>query len=405
MILPYRSKNPPESLPIATISLIVINTIIYFGTSENGLMIKEGVISKFGLTYNNISPLTILSSMFLHADPLHLIGNMLFLYLFGFAVEGRLKSVKFIGLYLLAGVAGDLCHTLAVGAAHPDLPSLGASGAIMGVLGAAMWMFPFAPICYWYLGYYWWIPDADGFTGTVDFPLWSVGCYYLAFDILGALMTRVGGGGGVANLAHLGGAAAGFFICMALRPKRDDKHTSEAKAWVDETKDYTMSSRRDLAKMYEANPKDDFVLMHWMVRCQRDGVGDPECERAFLARARAMLSTQDAATMGQCLLQLAQQQPGKVSPRLLVEAGGPCERANANDLAKRIYEFAYAMPGIDIDDRCACLYRVALLCESVWQNYDRAKVLYGELVKISPMSPLADSARVRLKVLEPRASV
>ena len=146
MILPVKAKNLPESFPYVTVALITLNVIIYCFTAEYGLFIRESVVDQWALKGSDFFSVNLLTSMFLHADPFHLLGNMWFLYLFGFAVEGRMKAIKFTVLYLVSGFCGDLLHQLFFGITQPDIPGLGASGAIMGVMGAAIFIFPHSRI-------------------------------------------------------------------------------------------------------------------------------------------------------------------------------------------------------------------------------------------------------------------
>lgn len=90
-MIPLRSKNPPESTPWVTYGLIVTNVVAFALTQEN-LVLKDGIAKEWGASNLNLSPLTMFSSMFLHGNLIHLIGNMLFLWIFGCAVEGRLRS-------------------------------------------------------------------------------------------------------------------------------------------------------------------------------------------------------------------------------------------------------------------------------------------------------------------------
>lgn len=110
MLLPVKAKNPPESVPYGTIGLIAINILIYALTSEYGLIIREEVVDAWAFKSMDFPSVTLLTSMFLHIDVWHILGNMWFLYLFGFAVEGRLKSGKFLLLYFASGFGGDLMH-------------------------------------------------------------------------------------------------------------------------------------------------------------------------------------------------------------------------------------------------------------------------------------------------------
>lgn len=395
MFIPYRCKNPPESLPIGTIALILANTGIYLATSDHGLRIRDEVLQKWAVTGHNFSPLTILSSMFLHADPMHLIGNMLFLYLFGFAVEGRLKTIKFLILYLLAGACGDLLHHVIIGINRPDMPSLGASGAIMGVMGAALWMFPYAKVCFFYVSRF------NLSAGPIDWPIWGVACLYTGFDILAAILFP--GGDGVGHFAHIGGVAGGILICMLMRPKRDNEQVSEAKATLSEVQDYAVLTRRELEQMHHVQPKNDLVLLHWMQRSIRDLKIEPQCQKAFLdALPRLIRESDNPLPLGTCVIYLAET-PEIVKPVLLIELAGRVERAHDPGMAIRLLEKAFADPSATEAEHESCLYKVAMICESHHQNYGRATACYRQIVERWPMSPMADQARARLKVTEARA--
>jgi membrane associated rhomboid family serine protease len=157
-----------------------------------------------------------ITSLFLHAGWLHILGNMLFLLIFGDNVEDRLGHSAFVLFYLLCGVAGVAAQTLAD--PNSTLPILGASGAIAGVLAAYLVFFPLARVRTLLL------------VLLVDLPAWLlIGLWIVVqalsgFEILGVTTTTTGG---VAYFAHLGGFAAGLVIALLARwfaparPKRD----------------------------------------------------------------------------------------------------------------------------------------------------------------------------------------
>ena len=96
MIIPFRTKNPPEHFPYVTLILIVVNVLIYFLTSLGNycLRIDDTVIEQFAVTHNTLNLWRLTTAMFLHANLEHIIGNMLFLWIFGAAVEGRLRPAN-----------------------------------------------------------------------------------------------------------------------------------------------------------------------------------------------------------------------------------------------------------------------------------------------------------------------
>lgn len=154
--------------------------------------------------------LTLLSSMFMHAGWLHLAGNMLFLWIFGDNVEHRAGPVPFLVAYLLAGLVGSLAQILS----EPGsvIPTLGASGAISGVLGAYLVLFPRNRVTVFLFRY------ATQVPALVAIGLWIV---FQLINGLGASVVSSETVGGVAYLAHIGGFAAGLlagFLFRGLSP-------------------------------------------------------------------------------------------------------------------------------------------------------------------------------------------
>lgn len=143
---------------------------------------------------------TLFTAMFLHGSPLHLLGNMLFLWIFGDNVEDRFGKTKYLFLYLAAGAIGFLAQTMA----SPDsmIPVLGASGAVAGVMGAYLLMFPMNPI------------RVLIFYFPADLPAYIVIGLWIASQFLLGIteMDRLGKTGGVAYLAHIGGVAIGMLL-------------------------------------------------------------------------------------------------------------------------------------------------------------------------------------------------
>jgi membrane associated rhomboid family serine protease len=151
--------------------------------------------------------------MFLHANITHIAGNMWFLWIFGSVVEGRLNTFRFLILYFLAGACGDLLQ-LAVqsSAGGPEIPSIGASGAIMGVVGAAIYLFPRAPVAMLW--------TAGVFLRVFDIPMWGAGLYYLGLDVLYGVLAA----DNVGHFAHIGGGAGGFLLAFLLRGRRGEEY-------------------------------------------------------------------------------------------------------------------------------------------------------------------------------------
>lgn len=158
------------------------------------------------------SAVTVLVAMFLHAGWLHILGNMLFLYIFGDNVEDRLGHWCYLAFYLLCGFGASFCHALFNPASR--LPSLGASGAISGVLAAYLFLYPRARILTL-------VPFF--FFFTVEIPAFFFIFYWFIIQFFsGALSLQASTPttGGTAYFAHIGGFVSGVVLLMLLKPTR-----------------------------------------------------------------------------------------------------------------------------------------------------------------------------------------
>jgi membrane associated rhomboid family serine protease len=229
MLFPIGDDNTQRrSVPIVTWILIGINVLVYFllqgGTGENPFTYAYSVvpyeitnnvdlegtvrIGNSGLQlFRGPSPiyLTLLSAMFMHGGLSHIGGNMLYLWIFGDNVEDNMGRVKFLIFYLLCGFLASAAHIL-VGP-QSKVPSLGASGAIAGVLGAYLIMFPQNSVRV--LAFMQIIP----MPAIIVVGLWGLLQFINGF---GSLATA-GSSGGVAYMAHVGGFVAGIVLCFLFR--------------------------------------------------------------------------------------------------------------------------------------------------------------------------------------------
>lgn len=197
MFIPYNVDVPMPRWPIANWVLMAVTcmaSLAFLGDTESNAtwMLFRG---------REFSPPQLITHMFAHADILHLAGNMLFLFVFGNAVNARLGHVLFLLVYFILGTVAGLGWMVA----GEGEAALGASGAIMGIVGAFLVYYPRNDISV----FYWF-----GFiaAGTFQVSSYWIILLYIAFDIWGL----VAKGEGVAYIAHLGGAAAGFGVAAAF---------------------------------------------------------------------------------------------------------------------------------------------------------------------------------------------
>lgn len=206
-MIPISDDNPTRTTPFVNYALIVLNVLGY--VFESWLLALHGdayVISGYGLVPTRIAadPLgelfTVFTSMFMHGGFGHLASNMLFLWIFGDNVEDAVGHLRYILFYLLAGMCAAAAQVLI----DPASPAamVGASGAIAGVLGAYLVLYPRAPITVFV------------FFFLISLPAWVVIGGWFALQVLGARALDTTSGG-VAVYAHIGGFLAGV---LAIRP-------------------------------------------------------------------------------------------------------------------------------------------------------------------------------------------
>jgi membrane associated rhomboid family serine protease len=196
-----------KTFPIVTYVLIALNVLLFFVELGGGdTFITQWAFVPSRFMANPVADfLTILSSMFMHAGWVHLGGNMLYLWIFGDNVEDRFGHFKFIVFYLLCGLAATLAQlAFSLGS---DIPNLGASGAIAGVLGAYILMFPQGKV-----------KVLQGtqviqVSALIVIGLWIVLQF---FSGIGSI-TSSADTGGVAYMAHIGGFIAGFGLTFLFR--------------------------------------------------------------------------------------------------------------------------------------------------------------------------------------------
>jgi membrane associated rhomboid family serine protease len=186
LILPFHVDVPMYRYPISNMVLIGLISLISIAAMFQGPLIDHPLIlDGWGLQ-------GMIGSMFLHAGPIHLIGNMIFLWVFGNAVCAKVGNLAYAGLFLLLGLLASAAHLIMSGA-----PAVGASGALNGIVGMFLLFYPLNNIrCLFIFLVY---------VRTFRLSsMWMI-LLWLLFDIWGAL----GGGGSTAYWAHLGGFAAG----------------------------------------------------------------------------------------------------------------------------------------------------------------------------------------------------
>lgn len=237
MLFPYKDDNPAILTPYVTVATIVLTSLIWLlfqrAGAEPGLtqsICDYGVIPN-RLLGGDIRPImtqrgpvvlcpnapgfafyTVVTSVFLHGDWFHLIGNMWFLWVFGNNIEDAMDHTRFVAFYLFCGVVAALAQ-IVVQPGSP-VPMVGASGAISGIMGAYLVLYPTARVHLLVVLFV--------FITRVTVPAYLMLLYWVFLQAIGSLPTLAGvtSGGGVAFLAHLGGFFAGLMtIRLFAKPE------------------------------------------------------------------------------------------------------------------------------------------------------------------------------------------
>jgi membrane associated rhomboid family serine protease len=226
-VLPLRDNAPTRHFPVVTVGVILANVLVYFVYQEAGFTAPAGPVNRLAFhpcevddscpTVGEDWPVTAFTSMFMHADLLHLGGNMLFLWIFGNNVEDAMGRVRYVVFYLLAGVAATALQTVITLETASDaaaaIPNLGASGAISGVLGAYFILLPRASVLTAiFLGFIFFLREIPA--------IFFLGIYFV-FQAWQASFQLAAPpeAGGVAVFAHIGGIVFGLLTVKLFQQR------------------------------------------------------------------------------------------------------------------------------------------------------------------------------------------
>jgi len=219
-LIPYKDDNPTHTFPFITIGIIALNIFIFIleVISQSGMKdvtYAYGAIPFYMLTFEKNQPvhpvLTVFSSMFMHGGLFHLGGNMLYFWIFGDNVEDRLGHIRFILFYIFCGIVS--VYAYAITSPHSLTPMIGASGAVSGILGAYLLLFPRAKVhTLVFLGF---------FVTIIKIPaLIVIGFWAIIQFVNGLISTGINERGGVAWVAHIGGFLIGLLTIKLWLPRR-----------------------------------------------------------------------------------------------------------------------------------------------------------------------------------------
>ena len=223
-MIPLKDDNPTRITPLVTIGFIAVNALVFLyqwslGSSGERIFVYQyGAIPAVVAGQQSLPAqiaaippmLSIITSMFLHGGFMHIIGNMLYLWIFGNNIEEAMGHVRFVVFYILCGILASMAHILSD--LHSTIPSIGASGAISGVLGAYLLLYPRARVLT--------LVPLGFIMRLMYIPAGLVLSFWFVLQLISGSLGQGQAGGGVAWWAHVGGFVAGMLL-VALFKKRD----------------------------------------------------------------------------------------------------------------------------------------------------------------------------------------
>jgi len=234
-MIPLRDNIPTSRLPLVTVALIAINAFVFLQTFLLGAYGGQRFIMYYGLIPCGITgncqvvgrafsdEMTILTSMFVHAGFFHFAGNMLYLWIFGNNVEDAMGKVRFLLFYLVSGLAAAVAQTVLNPASR--IPMVGASGAVSGILGAYLLLFPHARVLT--------LVPLGLFTQLAEIPALVVLGFWIVIQLVNGLVTFGFQGGGVAWFAHIGGFAAGLLLVGVFKRRAVPWGWQRRRVWIE----------------------------------------------------------------------------------------------------------------------------------------------------------------------------
>jgi membrane associated rhomboid family serine protease len=219
-MIPLRDTQPSYTFPFVTVAIIVLNVLAFLYEFSMADYELNFFIAHYGVIPSRFEWTDVITSIFLHGGWMHLIGNMWFLWIYGDNVEDILGHAQYLIFYLLCGVAATMVHILFN--MDSRVPTIGASGAIAGVMGAYVVKFPHSRITT--------LVPVFVFLTTMEIPAYFILLYWFViqfFSGVGSVGHSHLSQGGVAWFAHVGGFLAGVALILVMRTQERWRHRPE----------------------------------------------------------------------------------------------------------------------------------------------------------------------------------
>ncbi len=404
MLLPVRveveiddAEGGIEKLALFTYLLIGANALVFFSIHFSPIAMREMAYYDYGFVAERFDLFSLFSHMFVHVGWVHLVGNMYYLWLFGRAAEMRMGRLIYAALYFASGIAGSLLQGALTPEYMTDVPGIGASGAIAGVLGAFMILYPREKVTCFYLA---------GFRYMTTISLssvWILGAW-LVFQFVNALWFSTGGGeNSVAYFAHIGGfvfgaAAAAILkyfadIAAALRRRSAKLELEECSDILHEGK--PKQARAQLEAALKKRPDD--ALMLGEIGRLRLADGDLSAARKMFRQAlKAGLKQKNAAATVAAYYGLvaAKARPIDNSLRLVIGRRFASLRKYGHALGIMAEPFR---SGAEMEYLDRLLYEIGDILAGPLKDPLRASAAFSLLARLFPHSPRALDVKYRLR--------
>lgn len=402
LLVPFRTDRPRLRPAYLTAMLIAVNVLVYLAWALQSWCLpasaSSGVypeaIANFGLWGTHLKPLAFVTHLFIHTDPLHLAGNMLFLWIFGSLIEDAIRPWGLAALYLGGGIIAAWVHlslSTALGY-EANVPLVGASGSIAAIMGLFMVRF-FRTRVELFCWFGWirrrlWVQSA-----------WAL-LYWLGLETAGGLLDAFAeGGDGISHWAHLGGFAAGAAIAPLLGSLAAARSEYVSDDPVANLQAVGQAERiAEAEKALKSHPN-DARLLHWLAQAYRRSGQDRQATSAYRRCLKLHAERGRMKRAAEVYLELVQTgEAVDLAPELLfqiaqlIETEHPCEAAPIyRSLATRYPTRMEAQQS---------LQRLAALCSEHLNRPEEARDCLKELVRRYPDSEQAAEVKQILQSVE-----
>lgn len=386
-----------EKLALFTYLLIAANALIFFSIHFLPLAMREMAYYDYGFIAERIEPFSLISHMFIHVGWIHILGNMYYLWLFGRATEMRMGRPVFMLLYFTSGIAGSFLQGALTPEYLTDVPGIGASGAIAGVLGAYMILYPWEKVeCYYLVGF--------RYMTTISLSsIWVLGAW-LVFQFVNALWFSTGvGENSVAYFAHIGGFVFGavaaatvkYFADLAamLRRRSAMLDTEECSDLLHDGK--TEEARARLGAALEKRP-DDPLIFGELGRIEHANGRRGAARKMFRRSLKLSLKQKNAALAVAAYYGLVAAKGKSIDNSLRLIVGRRFAKLGKYGHALGIMGEGFK-PDAEMENQDKLLYEIGDLLAGPLKDPLRASAAFSLLAHLFPHSPRALDVKYRLR--------